>query len=97
MIINSSESAQELHLSDKITVPHTRVILPATELALTHLGRPVPNAVLLGAFSALTNVVPLKAVTDAINEKFSAKVAASNITAATAAYEYVLEQVASHA
>ena len=97
VIINSSESAQELHLSDKITVPHTRVILPATELALTHLGRPVPNAVLLGAFSALTNVVPLKAVTDAINEKFSAKVAASNITAATAAYEYVLEQVASHA
>ena len=30
------------------------VIVPATELALKHVGRPVPNAALLGAFAALT-------------------------------------------
>ena len=64
---------------------------------MTHLGRPVPNAVLLGAFSALTGVVPLHAVAEAINEKFKPKIAAGNVAAATAAYEYVMNQVATHA
>jgi len=99
VIINSMESAEELHLEEKIKVPHTLAILPATELAMTHLGRPVPNAVLLGAFSALTKVVPLEAVVSAINEKFKPKIAAGNAAAATAAYEHVLNQnqVATHA
>ena len=78
-------------------MPHSLAILPATEIAMTHLGRPVPNAVLLGAFSALTGVVSLDAVTNAINEKFKPKVAAGNIAAATAAYLYVMDQVATHA
>jgi len=71
--------------------------VPATAMAMEHLGRPVPNAVLLGAFAALTKVVSLHSVTDAINEKFKPKIAASNCAAATAAFEYVLEMVASHA
>ena len=97
VIINSAESAEELQLADKIKVPHSLAILPATEIALTHLGRPVPNAGLLGAFSALTGVVPLEAVASAINGKFKPKIAASNVAAATAAYEYVMNQVATHA
>jgi pyruvate ferredoxin oxidoreductase gamma subunit len=97
VIVNSALSAEELLLLDKISVPHSLAILPATELALIYLGRPVPNAVLLGAFSALTGVVSLQAVTDAINEKFKPKIAAGNVAAATAAYEYVMNQVAAHA
>jgi pyruvate ferredoxin oxidoreductase gamma subunit len=89
VIINSIESAEELQLDKKIGVRHSLAILPATELAMTHLGRPVPNAVLL--------VVPLEAVVSAINEKFKPKIAASNAAAATAAYEYVMNQVATHA
>ena len=34
----------------------------ATELAVKHLGRPLPNAVLLGGFAALTGVVSLAAI-----------------------------------
>jgi pyruvate ferredoxin oxidoreductase gamma subunit len=99
VIINSTESATELQLDSKIKVPHTLAILPATEIAMTHLGRPVPNAVLLGAFSALTGIAPLDAVASAINEKFKPKIAAGNIAAATAAYEHVMNQqkVATHA
>ena len=97
VIINSTESAEELQLDKKIGVRHSLAILPATELAMTHLGRPVPNAVLLGAFSALTGVVPLEAVVRAINEKFKPKIAASNAAAATGAYEYVMNQVVTHA
>ena len=97
VIVNSALTPEELALSEKILVPHSLAILPATELALTHLGRPVPNAVLLGAFSALTGVVSLEAVIDAINEKFKPKIAAGNVAAATAAYEYVMNQVSTHA
>ena len=97
VIVNSTETADELHLSEKINGRHSLAILPATEIALTHLGRPVPNAVLLGAFSALTGVVSLDSVTNAINEKFKPKVAAGNVAAATAAYEYVMNEVATHA
>ena len=97
VIVNSRETSDALLLADKIKVPHSLAILPATEIAMTHLGRPVPNAVLLGAFSALTGVVPLEAVASAINEKFKPKIAAGNVAAATAAYEYVVEQVAAHA
>jgi pyruvate ferredoxin oxidoreductase gamma subunit len=66
-------------------------------MAMEHLGRPVPNAVLLGAFAALTQVISLHSVTDAITEKFKPKIAASNCAAATAAYEYVLAMVPTHA
>ncbi|MEI6295566.1 MAG: 2-oxoacid:acceptor oxidoreductase family protein [Actinomycetes bacterium] len=97
VIVNSTENADDLLIAEKLKVQATLAILPATELAMTHLGRPVPNAVLLGAFSALTGVVSLEAVTDAINEKFKPKVAAGNVAAATAAYEYVMNQVATNA
>ena len=42
---------------------HARTV-NATELALKHVGRPLPNAALLGAFAALTGVVHLKSVAD---------------------------------
>jgi pyruvate ferredoxin oxidoreductase gamma subunit len=47
----------------------------------------VPNAALLGAFAALTNMVSLAAVHHAIGEKFSGKIAAANSAAATAAHQ----------
>ena len=61
--------------------------MAATELALKHVGRPLPNAALLGSFAALSGVISLAAVAGAINDKFSGKVAQGNIAAATAAYE----------
>ena len=45
--------------------------MPATEIALKHLGRPLPNAVLLGGFAALSGLITLDAVDHAIRAKFS--------------------------
>ena len=96
-LINSTRSFEQLGIGE-LAATHPRFItVPATALAMEHLGRPVPNAVLLGAFAALTQTVSLHSVTDAISEKFKPKVAASNCAAATAAYEYVLSMVASNA
>ena len=64
----------------------------ASELALKHIGRPVPNAALLGAFAALTRFVRLDSVERAIEEAFPGKIGAANIAAAREAHEFVLMQ-----
>ena len=56
--------------------------MPATELALKHVGRPVPNAALLGGFAAVSGRISLESVAAAIREKFPAKVAEANVAAA---------------
>jgi pyruvate ferredoxin oxidoreductase gamma subunit len=65
-------------------------LVPATELAREHLGRPLPNAALLGAFAALTGWVSLDSVLAAIGQRFPAPLAERNAAAARAAYEVVL-------
>ena len=67
--------------------------MPATEIALKHLGRPLPNAVLLGGFAALSGLVSLEAVTHAIHDKFSGKVADGNVAAAAEAFAYVQREM----
>lgn len=62
----------------------------ATEIALKHIGRPLPNAVLLGSFAALTGVIKIDSVVEAIKTKFSGAVAEKNVEASIAAYEEVL-------
>jgi len=64
--------------------------LPATELGLKHLGRPIPNVPLLAGFAALSGLIRLESVHKAISEKFSGKIAQGNIAAATEAYNMVL-------
>ena len=61
-------------------------MLPATELALKHVGRAVPNAALLGGFAAVTGVVRIESVVAAIREKFPKGIAEKNVAAATEAH-----------
>ncbi len=68
--------------------------MPATELARAeHLGRPLPNAALLGGFAALTGLLRLDSVAAAIREKFPGKVGEGNVAAAEAAFAYVEEEM----
>jgi pyruvate ferredoxin oxidoreductase gamma subunit len=89
VVINSKLSFKELGLGEFESERNRVITVPATEIAMEHLGRPVPNAVLLGAFAALTKVITLKSVQGAINARFSPKLAAGNSVAAAVAYEYV--------
>lgn len=71
-------------------LPNVKIAyVEATELALKHVGRPIPNAVLLGSFAALTGVIKIESVIEAINTKFSGSIAEKNINAARAAYEQI--------
>jgi pyruvate ferredoxin oxidoreductase gamma subunit len=67
--------------------------IDATGIAMEHVGRPIPNAVLLGSFAALTGVIKIESVIEAIKTKFSGAIAEKNINAAKAAYEKTLEEV----
>ena len=84
VLLNSARTLDELGLAD---TGFRIITLPATDIARTHLGRPVPNAVLLGGFAALTGVVSLDSVVAAIQEKFRGAVGEKNATAARVAYE----------
>jgi pyruvate ferredoxin oxidoreductase gamma subunit len=91
VLINSRRSFDELGLADIARrFRHERLItVPATEIALRHLGRPLPNAVLLGGFAALSGLITLAAVSHAIEDKFSGKVAQANVAAAAEAFDHV--------
>lgn len=71
------------------------IAVPATDLAREHLGRPLPNAALLGALAAASGVVTRESVAGAIRERFAAGPADANVAAAQAAFDLV--EAPSHA
>ena len=89
VLLNSTRSFDDLGLGDLARgARHYRVCtLPATELALKHVGRAVPNVPLMGAFAAVTGKLALASVVAAIREKFPAAIAEKNVAAATEAFE----------
>ena len=91
VLLNSHHTLESLGLSDllKNQTANRLCTLPATELGLKHIGRPIPNVPLIAGFAALSGMIRLDSVVKAINEKFSGKVAAGNIAAATEAYALV--------
>ena len=96
IILNTSKSFADLGLDDLVAElgPERCLALPATELAREHLGRPVPNAPLLGAFAALTGVVSLGAVGKVYRDRFGHDLGERNSRAATAAFELAVREPA---
>ncbi len=95
VLINSQRNIHALGLADieRRFRPERLTTVPATDIALRHLGRPLPNAVLLGGFAALSGLITLDAVGQAIRAKFTGKVANANIAAATEAYDFVKREL----
>ena len=93
VLINSNRTVHELGIeSVAARLPPGRIItVPATDIALKHLGRPLPNAVLLGAFAAQTGFITLDAVIHAIHDKFKGPVADKNAAAAAEAHDLLAQ------
>jgi pyruvate ferredoxin oxidoreductase gamma subunit len=83
ILINAEKSPEELQLKTSATVE----TIPATEIALEIIGRPIPNAIMIGAFCAITGLIGLDAVQEAIMDKFPGKVGENNIAALERAVE----------
>jgi pyruvate ferredoxin oxidoreductase gamma subunit len=91
LLVNTNRDFDDLDLGDvaaRLPPGHVRTV-PATELALRHIGRPLPNAALLGAFAALTGRVHLHSVVAAIRQTFPGNIGEANVAATTAAYDAV--------
>ena len=91
VLINSTRGFDELGLTDLLERygPERMLAVPATDLARKHIGRPIPNAVMLGALAGLTAAVSIESIETAIREKFAGKVAEDNAAAARAAFDSV--------
>ena len=98
LLINSARDVADLNIGDftDLLPPGSVLTVPASDLAQQHLGRPVPSAALLGGFAALTGLVTLDSVLAAIRDRFAGKpaVARGNVAAASAAFEYVVREMA---
>lgn len=91
ILINTSKSFEALGLAEFVKDCRQERLcsVPATDLSVKHLGRPMPNVPLLGGFAAVSGRIKLESVVMAINDRFSGKVAQANIAAATEAYQIV--------
>jgi pyruvate ferredoxin oxidoreductase gamma subunit len=102
ILINTTRGLEALGLGEFVAGFHPERLctVPATELALKHIGRPVPNAGLLGGFAAVSGLLTLDSVAAAIGERFAGRVAEGNIAAASEAYRIVqreMKEAAEHA
>ncbi len=95
LLINTARDPVDLALPLPAEVLLATV--PATELAVTHIGRPVPNVALLGGFAALTGLIGLEALAAAIADRFPPQLAAGNEAAARAAFAAVEDPEVRHA
>lgn len=94
VLVNSTRDPDALGLADvadRIGPERLRTV-PATDIARAHLGRPLPNAALLGAFAAFAGVVSLASVESAIRRRFAGPIGDRNAAAAAAAHRYVRER-----
>lgn len=89
-LINTSRTVQELRDEGLLdaAVAENIITVPASEIAREHVGRPLPNAALLGAMAAYTGLVDIDSVDDAIHDRFKGRVGDSNAAAARAAYDF---------
>jgi pyruvate ferredoxin oxidoreductase gamma subunit len=85
IVVNSEKKPEELQLRTTAAVE----TIPATEIALEIIGRPIPNAIMIGAFCTITGLVSLDAVQEAIMEKFPGRVGENNVAALERASEII--------
>jgi pyruvate ferredoxin oxidoreductase gamma subunit len=83
ILVNSDEAPEDLNIKTTARVE----TIPATEIALEIIGRPIPNAIMIGAFCSITGLVSIDAVQEAIMEKFPGRVGENNVAALERAVE----------
>lgn len=90
VLLNSTFSLDELGLEEFLSrLPGDHVCaLPASDIGLKHLKRPIANTPLLGAFAAMTGLIKLASVESAIRHKFPGALGEANAAAAREAYDH---------
>jgi len=88
LIVNSKENPVEIRKMLKIEKRKIWTI-PATEIAIKILNRPITNTAMLGAVVRVTEIVRLESVEKAVSERFSGSIMEKNIGVTKEAYKEV--------
>lgn len=88
-IINGKEDLELPNLKAR----QKAFVLPANEIALKTIGRPLGNTALIGAFAAATGELKLETLIEVIKKRFSGKAQEGNIQAVTEGYEYIKSSI----
>ncbi len=96
VLINSSRRLDELHLTEFLEEhPTIRMYtIPASDIAIKHLGRPFANAALIAGFAGMSGALSESAVEQAIKQKFSGLLAVKNVDVAKEAYAHMVALMA---
>ncbi len=79
---------------EEVNVPKVKpsqkvYIIPANDIAMKTIGRPLGNTALLGAFCAATDEFELEKLFDVIKKRFPGKIQEGNIASAKAGYDFI--------
>jgi len=83
VVVNSKEPLALKSKSEGVKICY----VPATEIAMRHIGRPLGNTALLGAFAAISGTVKLESLKEVIKRRFSGAIAEKNVAALTEGWE----------
>jgi pyruvate ferredoxin oxidoreductase gamma subunit len=83
VLVNTRKYPEEFSLPSSLKVP----TLDATSIAMEKLGVPIVNTTMLGALAAVTGLVSLHSLKQAIADMLPKKLVERNIAAAEAGYE----------
>lgn len=85
VLINTEAGPEEVDLDTEEAVE----TVDATSIALDHLGAPIMNTALLGAFSGATGIIDRENLNRVVRRKFDGEVGENNVGAINAAFEEV--------
>ena len=88
IIINSKENPADTRKMLKIDKAKILTV-PATEIAMKILGRPITNTAMLGGVAHATGIVKLESIKKAVEERFTQNIAEKNVAVIKEAYEEV--------
>jgi pyruvate ferredoxin oxidoreductase gamma subunit len=90
VIINGSEADVEI---PKVKAKQRVFFVPATDIAMKNIGRPLGNTALLGAFCAATGELSMDDLNEALRHRFAEKMQEANIKAAKEGFEFVKSKI----
>ncbi len=84
-IINAKEGTQIPSLNAK----QKKFVIPANDIALKTIGRPLGNTTLIGAYAAVTGEIKLDTLLEVVRIRFKGKAEEGNVQAVKEGYELV--------
>jgi pyruvate ferredoxin oxidoreductase gamma subunit len=85
VVINTANPASDFDIPDRFVV----VTVPATELALEVVGKPIINTIMVGAFAGASGEIRLEALEKSVRERYPGELGEKEIVAMGEAFEKV--------